>query len=592
MAGYRINYPPGGVSSPWNEQPPNNGTGGQPVYHNPIGYLPGQLPQDPGNGTGSPEPGDSQIGYPEAPVTPAAPTYTFEGGSPLVVTYLESGASYSAANDAFANPPLRIYLGANAAGPTVPGSLRFVFRGRTYVDRAGSLYYDIDPLTNAGTLGGTFDYSANVATLTDYASGSNTVTIHSMCTRYAETGVDGILFRTNGAPLREGAFTLRATTMTGDELIASVDVNGVITGAQMLGKIDWQTGLARVAFGERVTAAGNESAPWYDADLIDGDGKIWRPTRVDPASIFFGAVVYKSIPADPELIGIDPVRLPNDGRVPGFNPGRIAVVSHTAVTDVPSPTAGGTTDLGRERIGFIEITDAEGEAIDSIWYTLDPQAGEVTWANPLNLSAYTMPVRIRHRIQDIALVTDVAVTGHVTLSVPVTHDYPAGAVLSSALEWVDMQARYNNLFDQQTYSAGTWSDELVGAPAAASYNDVTYPIAVSNRGAIDERWAIVFVNTTTVNVIGETVGQVLSGVGIDADIAPINPVTISDDNPGGTPYFTIDADGWGSGWAAGNVLRFNTVSATRPMWLARVVTPGEIDVANDAVRLQTYGNAH
>src|SRR5690606_7403382 len=153
-------------------------------------------------------------------------------------------------------------------------------------------------------------------TLTEYGAGtSNTVSIVSMLTRYLEPGVSGVMFRTTGAPLKTGSFTLAATTIDGTQLTATVDANGVIPGTKIKGNVDWTTGLARVAFGELVTAAGNESEPWYDADLIDESGKIWRPTLVDPGTVKFGTVILSSIPIDPTLIGIDPVRLPSDGRV-------------------------------------------------------------------------------------------------------------------------------------------------------------------------------------------------------------------------------------------------------------------------------------
>ncbi len=584
MPGSLVNLPPGGVPAPWNSQPPNNSAGGQPVRALNFAFIPGQLPTDTGGGT--PAPGDTQVGYPSAPATPAAPTYAFAAGQALVIDYQEAGASVTTVTEGIDPPAIRLYLGAGAMGPAVPGSVRFTFRGRTYVDRAGALYYGIDPVTNAGTLGGSYDYTANVATLSDYASsGGNTVTIVSLATRYAETGVGGVMFRTAGAPLSEGNFTLRATTMDGVELTATADINGTITGTTVKGKVDWPSGIARVAFGAMVVAAGNESQPWYDADLVDGSGNIWRPTSVDPSSIFYGAVVSRAIPVDPTLIGIDPVRLPGDGRVPGFNPGTPAIVSHTQVTTL-TPVADAVTDLGRERISFIDIFDSSVPAlpIDDVWYVLDLEAGTVTWANPLNLSAYTMPVVIRDRIQDVALIADVQITGEITLASELTHNYPDGTIISNAIDQGDLQARYANLFDQATYTAGEWSDTVVGSPAAASYNDVVNPILVANDSAIDERWAVVFIAPTTVNVIGETTGQVLSQ-SITSDLAPINPVS-------GQPYFTIDKDGWGSGWSAGNVLRFNTISATKPIWAARVRTPGSITVPNDRVRLQSYGNAN
>ena len=268
-----------------------------------------------------------------------------------------------------------------------------------------------------------------------------------------------------------------------------------------------------------------------------------------------------------------------------FNPGTPGVISHTQLTTL-TPTAGAVTDLGRERISFVEIYDSATPPapIENVWYTVDLEAGTVTWADPLNLSGYTMPVHIRDRIQDIALITDVQITGEVSLASAITHDFPSGTVFSNALAFVDMQSRVTNIFDQQTYVAGQWSDEVVGSPAGATYNDVNYPLAVTNDSAIDERWAIVFSSTTGVRVIGETVGEI-ADVSITDDIAPINPVS-------GSPYFTIDADGWGTGWSAGNVFRFNTLSATRPIWAARVTLPGEIEVENDAVRINAYGNAH
>ena len=580
--------PPVGPGLPWNLSPPNNGG----VYVTPITpvYRYNPLPGDPGAGTGTATGGDTQVQVPNDTGTPFIPTFAFASGQPLTVRYIESGASVTSTSEGHNAPPIRVYLGANAAGPTVPGSLRFTFRGRTYVDRAGGLYYGIDPATNAGTLGGSYDYSTNIATITDYGAGSNTVTIVSMATRYVPFGVSGVMFRAPGSPLADGNFTLRATTMAGDEITATVDIGGVISG-QMKGQVDWATGLVRVVFGEMVTAAGNESQPWYNADLIDGSGKIWRPLMVDPGSIYFGTVIVSSIPVDPELVGIDPVRLPSDGRVLAFMPGEIGVVSHTQTTTL-TPSAADVTDLGRDRLDSIEIFDAEGTPIVDTWYTIDMDVGTVTWADPLNLSAYTMPVTIRDRILDAALIADVQITGEITFATALTHAFPSGSIVSCAMSFTAMQSRVTNLFDQQTYVAGVWSDTLSGAAAAGTYNDVLYPIEVSNDAAIDERWAIVFTGTTTVNVIGETSGQIITGASIASDIAPINPVTQTIGDPTGKPYFVIDKDGWGGGWASGNVVRFNTVSATRPIWLARVVTPGELTEPNDRVRANLYGNAN
>lgn len=510
--------------------------------------------------------------------------YSVPPGFALNLRWQEAGAGVVSTSEGHPLPAMKLYLGNGAAGPAVSGSLRFTFRGRTYVDRAGSLVYDVNPTTNAGTLGGSFDYGANVATITAIGAGnSNTVTVHSMLTRWTDPGVSGVLFRTPGAPLAAGNFTVQATTMAGTNLTATADINGVITGTQVAGTVDWTSGAVSLQFGALVTAAGNESEPWYDAAAVVG-GNIWKPTMVDPVSVLFGCVVHRQIPVNPEIIGIDPVRLPSDGRVLGIRAGNTIIVHETSTLSVASPVAGAEHDLGTTRLSFIEVIDAAGVPVESVWYTLDLDAGTLTWANPLNLSAYTLPVTLRWRFEDASICSDVQVTGDISLSTPLTHDFTAAAQVSACVIYGDMQARVTNLFDQATYAAGVWSDVLIGSAAAGTYNDVTYPIEVDNDSAIDERWALVFTGSGTVNVLGETVGQVLTGASIDTDIAPVNPVS-------GEPFFVMDKDGFGGGWAAQNLIRFNTVSATRPTWAARVTRPGPASETDDSVRIQVYGNA-
>jgi hypothetical protein len=67
------------------------------------------------------------------------------------------------------------------------------------------------------------------------------------------------------------------------------------------------------------------------------------------------------------------------------------------------------------------------------------------------------------------------------------------------------------------------------------------------------------------------------------DCAPLNPAT-------GSPYFTLPALGWGNGWAAGNVLRFNTIGAQFPVWIVRTVQQGPETVTDDAFTLLIRGD--
>lgn len=138
-------------------------------------------------------------------------------------------------------------------------------------------------------------------------------------------------------------------------------------------------------------------------------------------------------------------------------------------------------------------------------------------------------------------------------------------------------------FTQNTW-VNVFSDAPVGGSPSSTYNFATYPLIVTDKSCIQERWAIVFTSATAFRVIGESVGQI--GVGdINTDTAIINPTT-------GQPYFTLKALGWGGGWSAGNVLRFNTAAANYPIWLARTVLQSVPSGASDSFRLQIRGDVN
>ena len=196
-------------------------------------------------------------------------------------------------------------------------------------------------------------------------------------------------------------------------------------------------------------------------------------------------------------------------------------------------------------------------------YTANLEAGTVTFTN---VTGYSQPVTIEHRIEDMAVVREAQISGEITFTRALTHDYPMGSFVSSALVAGDLKSRVSVLFDQQTWNGTTWIDSVSGAAATGTFNDVLAPIVVTNKGAVTERWALVFTNTTSFNVIGEHVGVIGTGT-INEDLAPINPAT-------GVPYFTVPALGFGLGWATGNILRFNTVGAMTPVWVVRTVQQG------------------
>lgn len=512
----------------------------------------------------------------------------FSAGTLLSMGWMVAGAAQSSSNESLALPPLQLLLTPTIIDSVVPGSVRFAFKGRTYVDRNGGLYHSIDPVSGAGVYAGSIDYAAGAANLTQWLpGGNNAVQIQSLLTRIADPGAAAVFFRTPGSPLRPGNFTLRAVTLDGIQLSAAADINGNLASSMVRGTVDWETGVVKVQFGQMVLAAGNEGEPWYDPGTVVGN-QVWKPTLVLPGSIYIGAVVFRSIPLSAVVIGLESVRLPSDGRVPAFKPGQTVLIHHTANHSIPAPAAGQVVTFGRGRQAAVEVRDATGLPVDSAWYTANTEAGSLTFSNPLNLSAYTLPIVIRERVEDRRLVVQPQITGEIEINTSLTHDFPVGeALISTALRLgeangsLDLQARVQNLFDQATWT-NVWSDQLIGSAAPATYNETDYPLLVSNADAITERWAVRFTTATQYEVIGETVGIIASG-NTTTDLAPINPRTER-------PYFTLRRQGWGTGWATNNVMRFNTIGGLAPVWMVRTTLPGAPQGVTDSTRFQVIGN--
>lgn len=282
------------------------------------------------------------------------------------------------------------------------------------------------------------------------------------------------------------------------------------------------------------------------------------------------------------------MRLPSDGRAPAFKPGQTVLIHHTAKHLVASPQASQLVPFGRGRIAGIEVRDTAGKPVDAAWFTVDLDAGSLRFSDPLNLSAYALPLTISERVEDRRLVVQPQITGEIEINTPLTHDYPVGeAMISTALRLgeangsLDLQARVVNLFDQAAWS-NSWADTPSGSVAPGTYNDTDYPLTVKNADAITERWAVRFTAATQFEVIGETVGTIAAG-NTTTELAPINPRT-------NQPYFVMKKEGWGTGWSTNNVVRFNTVGGLAPVWMMRTTLPGTPEGAIDSTRFQVIGN--
>lgn len=483
---------------------------------------------------------------------------------------------------ALADVQARIDLTRTSTAPVVPGSVMFAAAGKTYIDRNGVLYCDINATTGAGTAAGAVDYGTGVCTLAQWVKGAAlSLSVKSCLVQFGNWVSTGVSFRTAGSPIRPASLYVQVTAEDGELLTGTADQNGIITGAAMYGEVEQTMGVATVSFGAMVTAAGNETEPWYDAGSVVG-GMIWKPRRVLPSTLRHSEVVLSNLPLNADILGLDPVRLPSDGRVPMARPADVAVVHNTQSHNAGTPAAESTINVGRTDLTDLWLEDANRKKLADTLYTVNLAAGTATMAVGASLAGYTAPIYAKHRIGEPVLLTDVQINGQVSLAAPLLRSYPKeGSYLSTAMLYGDLQARVTNLFDQQTWT-NVWQSTVIGSGATAQYNDLDYPVEVLNSSAVTERWRINFTSSTAFQVIGENLGVIATGT-TAADLQPINPLT-------GLAYFTLRAAGWGSGWATGNQLRFDTIAAAPPTWLARCVLPGAA-LTGDSFDAQLRGDA-
>lgn len=379
-----------------------------------------------------------------------------------------------------------------------------------------------------------------------------------------DVGVSKAVFRTSATDLTTSSLILRYTTANGS-YTATTDANGNFTGTDI-----------------------DVAKSFVDAST--GAVFVYFTAQVDTTSIKYDAVAKTSLPLDPELLGLNPVRLPNDGRVPVFDAGRFLVIYHEETTAITTPTAGATETLARSGQSYVEVIDVNGAKLAFDQYTADKTAGTVTFANPLTLidrngDPMTGPYSIVDRVEDMTLCTEAQVTGLLGLSAPLSRNYPADETrVASCLVWGDTGARYYNLFSQQSFDV--WDDNPTTNPILAKYDDINYPIQIVNKDSVAGRWMVKFLTSTTVEVIEENLGVVQTSTNItNTNLAPINPAT-------GLPYWTMNFNGFGGGWVTGNVIRFNTDSGEMNMWVIRTVKSGQLTEETDSMDLEIRGDAN
>lgn len=429
----------------------------------------------------------------------------------------------------------------------------------------GDVLRAINPATGAGTLAGAVTQATGEVSLSHWPTAAPALPTAVRAAQAPPT--EGLsapfmastaTFRTAAAPIRPGSLSVQGNLQDGTAFNVTADTQGRINSARVKGRVSYEYGLVELFFTN--PAITDPLAPQHDVAHLGIAGVAAVPEDLARTpTLRYNAVSYTYLPLDAGILGLDPVRLPSDGRVPVFKPGRVVLV-HNTVAMTPQTVANGqTVDCGRTRLARLRVLGSDGLEISS-GFAKNLDLGTVTFTN---VAGFAQPVTVEHRVEDESLCAEAQITGDIRLQRPLTHSFPApGTYVSSAMVMGTRQAAVQDAFAQEAWTA-EWSDVRIGNPMLAAYNDTAHPIVVTNAGAATERWAIVFTSNTTFNVTGEAVGQIISG-DTGTTLAPVDPYT-------GVPYFTLSPAGWGSGWAAGNVLRFNTVGAAFPFWASRTV---------------------
>lgn len=401
------------------------------------------------------------------------------------------------------------------------------------VERGGTLYKNWDAERSIGEAVGTLSEEGEVS-VTDRSIGFINLKINSGIVRKPQVKTFSYAGRTPAAPVKPESFTVYAGN---GEIVGRSNAAGEITGG-ITGKIDYETGFYEIK----------------------------RDEGFYPEDLRYNAVTQDNLPLDSSIIGIDAVRLPADGRVPVFRKGDMIVISNRLKQDLGSAfTAAQKIMLNRQNIDRLCLVDSKGKHVLAEKYTADLKAGSITFAEPLDLSQYTLPLTAVCAWEEENRVTGVDISGRLKLQFAIGRNYPKEhTFVSSALIGGDLLVRATEPFSQQAWD-NVWSDAQRGEPILARANVKDYPIKLAGNGAITERWLIKFITATQFELYGERLGLVAQSDTL-TDLAPTNPAT-------GKPYFTLKAAAFGGGWSVQNCIRFNTYGTPLPVWILRSVQP-------------------
>lgn len=476
----------------------------------------------------------------------------------------------------------------DATQPFIPGSIVVALGGLELVDRGdGYLYRSFNAVTAAGLQTGQIDYPSGSISIPLLPLVSTVPNIEGQLLCAASgigvaAAVSKLVFRTSASPLRPSGLQFMARRAADAALLRAESandgtINGSFDAADTLTSLPQGSSLSSYSL-PIVPVAMTAGSASGTVDYVNGVVRLTFSQPVILSTLTYNAVSYTTIPLDPDVLGLNPVKLPTNGYVPVFQSGYLAVVHNTQRITLAAPIAGQVLECGRPSLAVVTIKDAADTDLDPAMFVVDRVTGVVTLADPFTAqdaegNSLTLPLTLSHRVEDVVSLGVVGVDGTLQLLTELTHDYPAEtSFVSAAVYFGTLQARIKNMHDRQTDDGGF--DDTTGTPATASFDSVNWPILIDNRSAVKERWKIKFTSSTGFQCIGEQRGVIGTG-SINADFAPLNPFT-------GEPYFTIKTSGWGAGWVASNVLRFDTDPAAAPVWAIRTVLPSSGVAPEDA----------
>jgi hypothetical protein len=285
-------------------------------------------------------------------------------------------------------PPLTIQLLRGVQDQIVPGTVRFTLGSKSYSDRDGTagLLYWVD-----GSVVGSVDYLARLAKVTNWLGATTSVAVTSLISTFGQFTLKELSFRTSTAPIAAGSLELVATQEDGGAVSGTGDTDGAVTGVGIAAasSVEHDIGVVMVNFTEPVF----------------------------PGTIKYSATAFTIIPLNPDIIGLDPVRLPPDGRVQKIRTGDYAVIYEDGYDTMANPAvAGHVYTLSHSKLAYAYLEDGAGEQVYTLPSGLSPsQLLQIPKAGRTGLLEYAVLEDAKQRPINGALYTADLTTWQITL---------------------------------------------------------------------------------------------------------------------------------------------------------------------------------